>query len=247
MRQFFLAGLWALTLANIAPAAVVTQWNFEGDTLTPSLGIGSASTTGGASSAFATGNGGGRGWNTSAYPLQSTASGTAGVSFFASTAGYQNITVSLDHRASGTASRWAQFEYTTDGGTTWSTHSNNGGGLTPHDNFYSFSIDLGALTVVDDNPSFGFRVVSIFSPQPFDQNGTLADFAANTAYMRANAQASFIPGGGTGSGDYGANGTWRFDNVTISGSVVPEPGSIALVTMAAVGVAVRRSRKCLNS
>lgn len=247
MRQFFLAGLWALTLATMAPAAVITQWNFEGDTLTPSLGIGSASTTGGASSAFATGNGGGRGWNTSAYPLQSTASGTAGVSFFASTAGYQNITVSLDHRASGTASRWAQFEYTTDGGTTWSTHSNNGGGLSPHDNFYSFSIDLGALTVVDDNPNFGFRVVSIFSPLAFDQNASLADFAADTAYMRANAQASFIPGAGIGTGDYGANGTWRFDNVTISGSAVPEPGSIALVAMAAFGVVIRRSRKFLNS
>jgi len=247
MKFFFWVSLMTLIAASSAPAAIITQWDFEGDVLTPSVGNGSASNTGGTSSAFASGNAGGPGWNTSNYPAQGTASGTAGAVFLASTAGFQDITVSLDHRSSGTASRWAQFEYTTDGGANWIAHSNNAGGLSPHDFFYSFSIDLGSLSTVNDNADFGFRVVSIFSPDAFDQNASLADFAADSAYMRANAQASFAPGGAVGNGDYSGGGTWRFDNVILRGSAVPEPSSLALVAITALGGMLVRFRNCLQS
>ncbi len=243
MKRLFLA---ALAVALIAPAAatadIVTQWNFEGDTINPSSGTGTAQLVGGTTDTFAAGNGGGRGWNTTAYAAQGTQSGERGVAFFASTVGWENITIDFDHRASGTASRWAQLDYTLDGGTSWTTHWNNQGGLSPHDSFYSFSgIDLSSVAGANNNSQFGFRIVSIFSPLAFSQNATL-DYGANEAYMRANAQASYTLGGGTGTGDYATTGTWRFDNVTINGTAaIPEPSSaLVLGLISSLGLLVRR-------
>jgi len=96
----------------------ITQWTFEGDVTTPETGVGTALLIGGTTSTFAAGNGGGRGWNTSAYASQSTASGVRGVEFLFSTEGYENLEFSFDHRSSATGSRWAQVDYTVDG-TDW--------------------------------------------------------------------------------------------------------------------------------
>ena len=233
-------------MSALTQAAVITQWTFEGDVgdvLTPSTGTGTTAYVGNtlaaSSGEFALGNGGGRGWNTSNYPTQSTNSGTAGVQFSVSTAGYQDIAISFDHRASGAASRWAQVLYTTDG-LTWNILGNNGGGLSPHDTFYGpfvFNLPSDANNQVN----FAFRVVSIFSPADFNENSSVS-FSANTAYMRANAQATYPPAGGSGSGVYSISGTWRFDNVTISGTVIPEPASMALLAMAS-GVMLLRRRQ----
>ncbi|MBK9139689.1 MAG: hypothetical protein IPM17_13145 [Verrucomicrobia bacterium] len=239
--QTLLTVLGSLALAGSANAQLIAQWTFEGDVLTPSTGSGTASNVGGTSSAFAAGNGGGRGWNTSSYPAQSTGSGTAGVEFLVSTLGYKDITVSYDHRASGTASRWAAFQYTTDG-STWTTLGNNSGGLSPHDTFYSFNFDLSSTAGVNNNPNFGFRIVSIFSPLAFNQNSTLS-YGADAAYMRANADAKYPPEAGLGTSNYSTAGTWRFDNVTVSGSVIPEPHEYAMLAgLGLVGFAIWRRR-----
>jgi len=238
------ASLAASLIVSSASATVVTQWTFEGDTINASTGTGAASLIGGTTSTFAVGFGGGRGWNTTTYKAQGAGSGEAGVQFLvdtASGAGFENIQISFDHRASGTASRWAQVDYTLDGGASWVTGFwNNGGGLSPHDNFYSFTVDFSSVAGANNNAGFGFRIVSIFSPEAFNQNSTLS-FGANAAYMRANAQATYggLPGAGTG--DYASGGTWRFDNVTVSGSAIPAPGALALLGAAGL-VGARRRR-----
>ena len=231
-KRFLLVAVFATAgaICSIGLAAPVTvvQWTFEGDVSTPSTGSGTASLIGGTTATFAAGNSGGRGWNTSSYRPQGTDSGTAGVQFLFSTSGVQDVTLSFDHRSSGTGSRWAQVDYTLDAGANWVTGFwDNGGGLSPHDTFYTFNVDFTSVSAANNNPNFGVRIVSIFSPLAFDQNATLADFAAGTAYMRANSQASFTPGGGVGTGDYGTGGTWRFDNVTVT--AVPEPSSLAVL------------------
>jgi len=208
---------------------VITQWTFEGDVITPSTGSGTASLIGGTTATFATGNGGGRGWNTTTYPAQSTNSGTAGTQYLASTAGYSNIIVSWDHRSSSTGSRWAQLQYTTDG-TNWNVMDNNDGGLSPDSFYYPFSFDLSTIPAANDNPNFGIRIVSIFSPLAFNQNATLS-YGANEAYMRASADAKYPPDAGVGTGNYGTSGTWRFDNVTISGTEITGSTPVKLVVL----------------
>jgi fibronectin-binding autotransporter adhesin len=226
LREFLRKATAIVAMAAIvsgqahASPVTITQWTFAGDVLTPSTGSGTASNIGGTSSAFAAGNGSGtRAWNTSTYPAKQANSGTAGVQFLFSTVGYENLTFSYDHRASGTGSRWAQLDYTLNG-TDWITGFwNNNGGLAPHDNFYTFNVDLSSITGANDNDTFGVRIVSIFSPQAFNEN-SVNSFDANSAYMRANNDAKYAPtaGVGTSTQQYASGGTWRFDNVTLSGS-----------------------------
>lgn len=245
MRSALAALVLCGIVASAASADVITQWTFEGDTTVASTGSGTASLVGGTTATFATGNGAGRGWNTTTYANQSTGSGTRGVSFLAGTSGFTNISLTFDHRASGTASRWAQVDYTLDGGLNWTTGFwNNAGGLSPHDTFYSFNVDFSSVTAAENNTGFGVRIMSIFSPLAFDQNSTLAEFGANSAYMRANSGAVYSPNTSSATGDYGTSGTWRFDNVTINGiAAVPEPTSIALLSSVLVGAAFLRGRR----
>jgi len=235
-----------VAIAGSASATVVTQWTFEGDTLAPATGSGTATNIGGTTASYASGNGGGRAWNTTSYQAQQFGSGVAGVQFLVSTnspsGGFGDIRVTFEHRASGTASRWAQVDYTLDGGSTWvSGFWNNNGGLSPHDTFYSFTVDFSSITGANNNAGFGFRIVSIFSPLAFDQSSSLGPYQANAAYMRANSGAVYSPNTSNASGDYGVSGTWRFDNVTINGTAIPAPGAIALLGAAGL-VGTRRRR-----
>jgi hypothetical protein len=241
MKQFIAPAVAAAVIALPAVGqSAITQWTFEGDTLTPSTGSGVAALFGGTTGSFAAGSGGGRAWNTTTYAAQGAESGSRGVSFISGTTGYESISVSFEHRASGTGSRWAQVDYTLDGGTTWTTGFwNNGGGLSPHDFFYSFTVDFSAVAGASNNAGFGFRIVSIFSPSAFNQNSTLS-YGATEAYMRANADAKFAPEAGSGTGNYATTGTWRFDNVTVSGALIPAPGAVALLGVAGLAAGRRR-------
>lgn len=185
---------------------IITQWlfNVDGD-LNPTTGTGTASLIGGVTEVAQA-----DALRITGFPAQSTASATAGLKLMLSTVGFQNISLSFDHRSSGTMSRWAEVQYTTNGGTTWQTAANNNGGLSPHDTYYNFTFDLGTITAAANNPLFGLRIVSVFSPNAFD-DGLGNNFAANTAYHRAR-----VSGGEVYSGD----GNWRFQNVTITGDVI---------------------------
>ncbi len=248
VTRIFAALAACVMLAGNAKADIITQWTFEGGTgvTTPATGSGTASLVGGTTATFAGGNGGSSfAWNTSTYAAQGTGSGTRGVMFMVSTVGYEDITINYDHRSSGTNSRWSQLEYTLDGGGLWTVFGNNNGGLSPHDTFYAQSFDLSSISGADENANFGIRITSIFSPNAFDQNATLADFAGNTAYQRANADSKG-PGLGVGSGDYGTSGTWRFDNVTFNGTaVVPEPSTCIIAGIGLIGFVglARRARR----
>jgi hypothetical protein len=223
---------------------VITEWNFDGADNTsipggtnspqPSTGTGTAHLVGNViSPSFNNGytgscnaSSGSCGWQTTAYPDQSTASGTAGVEFRVSTVGFRDIIFDYAHRASGTSSRWARIEYMTDG-CTWNVLANNGGGLSPHDTYYDFSFDLSACEECNNNPDFRVRIVSIYSPVGFSDFGNT--FGANQAYQQARATPT-----NAGHNYTGASGTWRFDNVSVLGS----PAANTISTGVPTGVPV---------
>lgn len=237
MKQLFV--LAAIAAATTAPAhaVVVTQWTFNSvtpdsatgtGTTTPAIGAGAASLVSGTTSSFASGDASGgssdpasgddSGWNTTTYAAQGTGDKTRGVEFLVSTVGYTNVMVSWDQRLSNTASRYSQFQYTTNG----MTFMDHAGGLfsgMAGDTWYNGrSVDLSGVAGVADNASFGFRIVATYAP-------------STSAYVAASP-----------TGTYGTSGTNRFDMVTVLAAPVPEPETYALMLagLAAVGLLARR-------
>ncbi len=215
MKIFILSFLTLFMFSAAATLAddpvIITQWTFD-DTLEPAIGEGSASLLGGTSTHSTTLS---NGWRITDFPEQFEGSGTAGAEFMVSTAGKQNIGITFGHRSSGTMSRWAQFEYTIDGGENWLVFGNNEGGLSPHDTVFDFELDFSDVDGVNDNPDFGFRIVSIFSPVAFNPENPDEEFAANTAYHRARTE-------GTGGNEYSGEGNWRLLNVTVLSGEIEE-------------------------
>ncbi len=203
---FYLGLFFSLFAEN---KEVITQWTFDGNIL-PVVGTGTASLIGGTLEHSIDPS---KGWRFDNFPAQGSASGTAGAAFMMSTEGYKNITFEFEQRSSGTASRWAEFQYTVDGGTNWISYGNNYGGLNPRDEFYPFSMDLTDISEVNNNPNFGVRVVSIFSPLAFNPGVPDQNYTANVAYHRSRDWDDE-------GEEYSPAGNWRLRKVMLYGEVV---------------------------
>jgi hypothetical protein len=186
---------------------IITRWTFD-NTTNPANGSGTASLVGGVTQHSASLS---SGWRITDFPSQFTASGMAGAQFMVPTTGFSEIVLSFGHRSSGTMSRWAQIQYTTNGGQTWQVFDNNAGGLTPHDVVYEFSFGFPESSGAANNPLFGVRIVSIFSPVGFNPEVPNIFYPAHAAYHRARTP-------GTGGNAYSGDGNWRLLNVTFSGT-----------------------------
>lgn len=200
------------TLLLVAVSAVAgaqttfTQWTFDNQTTDPSIGSGTVAYVGGVTAPPTDGGGpypggwtgtaaGGFAYSSTGYPAQGTASGTAGFQFNTSTVGFENIMFTITERASNTASKWVEYQYTADG-TTWNTLSNNGGLL---DNDFMTNtvttLDFSSIPAADNNPNFAVRVVTIFEP-------------TTTAYAAIGASSTY------------AGGNFRIDNVAFAGTAL---------------------------
>ncbi|MBE0638895.1 MAG: lamin tail domain-containing protein [Bacteroidales bacterium] len=182
---------------------IIVKWDFDQDgDLTPEIGSGSVILVGGVVEVSQDSS-----LRITDFPGQFEYSGEAGLELMFSTVGFDFISFEFKQRASGTASRWAEILYTPDGGGLWRKAFNNNGGLSPHDLFYTFTFDLGQVTEANNNPDFGLRIVSIFSPVAFD-DGLGENYGADEAYHRART----IDGN-----PYSPGGNWRFKEVIIKG------------------------------
>lgn len=216
-RSLVTVSLSAL-IAATAQSAVIVQWNFEAQSLNASTGSGTASLVGGTTSTFATGFAGTGTFalNTSNYAAQGTEDRTRGVQFSGSTGNYDSITLSWNERHSNTSANTVAVFATADG-TNWTevqvftfTPAATGTG----DVWYQRSVTLDAAYA--NTANFGFRVLAAFAP---GTSGYLASRSTST---------------------YGPTSTLRFDDVTISGNLIPAPGAIALLAVA--GLVTRRRR-----
>ena len=239
MNLRLLLPVLSLCALSSAPAAIISQWNFNGSSATtvpggalaptPSIGSGTAGLLGGVSATFASGitQGGSSdpvttvpanyGWNLAGFPAATASNLTAGVEFAVSTVGFSAVTVNYDLRHSNSSARHEAVQYSLDGSTfTTITYFAAPTGDTW---FNNRTVDLSAIAGANENANFKIRILSSFE---------------STANGGVGA-ASYIGSGGA----YATTGTWRFDMVTING--VPEP-SASLLALLAAPVLLRRRR-----
>jgi hypothetical protein len=229
-----------LLTAATASGATITLWNFNSPTpdanvgtgtTAPAVGSGTASLLATNTATFATGNtvsdpagaNDNSGWNTTSYQAQGVGNKEGGVQFDVSTLGYENISVSWSERHSNTANRYTRFQYSLDG----STFIDGPVNITPAENaFFDWVVDLSSISGVNDNPNFEIRLVSEFE--------STATGAGTAGYVATRV---------TTPTTYTANGTVRFDMVTFSGTVIPEPNTMALIGLGLAGLLVCGRRK----
>jgi len=182
-------------------------------------------------------NGAANGWSSLA-PI-----GMQGAVFAASTVGYNTINVSFDWYATTQGEANLQLEYTNDG-TTWTnvpiTLGGSDAGLVALTNTTSPNTVLGSY--VSDN--------KLVNGAPAGQNwftgltATISDPAAannpNFAIEMVNASTGADNVSTNGTSLNNTSGNWRFDNITISGTAVPEPCTFVLAGLGLASLVVMR-------
>jgi hypothetical protein len=216
MKKVFLLNVVAVTLLALlrnAQASTIAQWNFNSPTpdgspttgtTAPSAGSGTASLVGTTTATFAMGDlindpaaTDNSGWSTAGYPA-ATSPNRGGVRFDVDTTGYESITISWSQRNSATASRYGRLQYTVDGSNFTDADVI---AITADSIFVAETVNLAGIPDVANAPAFGFRIV--------DEWESAATGSGSAAYVATKLGST-----------YGTSGTWRFDMVTVSGTVI---------------------------
>jgi hypothetical protein len=206
---------------------IITSWNFNNSNTSPALGTGTLQIWGNLNTSYPNSTFA-KCLQLTNFANQSSLNATRGLGFTVNTAGYGGISLQFTQRASGPASRWARLDYTLDGQVWVENFWNNAGGLTPQDSWQTFNIDMSSIVGADNNPNFQVRIVSIFSPLAFDESVQINPYAANFAYMRSDEGAVYAPNSSNNAGSYSATGSWRFDNISFSGLLLPVWANLTL-------------------
>jgi hypothetical protein len=183
-------------------------------------------------------NGAANGWS-SVAPI-----GTQGAVFAASTAGMQDISVSFDWYSTTQGEANLQLEYTTDGTAFTNvplTLSGSDAGLAVVTNNGTDTNTVTGSYVSDNLLVNGSKAGQDWFT---DLTATISDpLAANNpnfAIELVNASTGVADISTQGAALNNNSGNWRFDNIAISGSPVPEPASMSLLAIGAMGLVARR-------
>ena len=230
MKRFthlFLSTLLLVVVNSLTAQTTITQWNFNsnpadaststGSTI-PSIGAGTLTTIGGVAATFSSGSNSGGSSDpaltdntglglSNSWPAQGTNNKTAGIQFAVSTVGHTGIMINFDLRHSNTGPKHFTVQYTTDVNATtpvWVDFVEDS--ATIGDVFVNNrSYNLSSITALNNNANAGFRIVSSFRPS------TSIYAPATTASL------------------YSTTGTWRFDMVTVKGTVSATSGTVSFV------------------
>jgi len=172
------------------------------------------------------------GWNLAAPEY------SQGAEFDVSTLGFQNISVSFDFYSTTQGVRDLQEQYNLNIGNTSSWINFNAPLVAVSNDYFATtsptnSFNLSSITGANNDPNFGFRLVSAYD-LVFGNNTYSAASSNNTTQTVYNNNS----------------GNWRFGNISVTGEAVstsvPEPGTTSMLTGAVallVGlVAVARRR-----
>ena len=166
----------------------------------------------------ASGAGNPNGWSSQA-PI-----GTQGAEFAVNTSLYNNITISFDIDTTAQAERNLAVEYTlndTVGSPTWLNASITSAGA----NGGSIQTGSGVLTIggnyvqLSSTAGWNNQITASFSGVSADPNFAVEIVNASTGTDDLNV---------AGNAYNNSSGNWRYDNVFISGTPVPEPSTLAL-------------------
>jgi len=201
MKSFYTLSLFVCTFMLNAQT-IITKWDFNSSSLTPTTGSGSVSLIGGTEenlsgtppAPFVTGitnvAATDKAYNSKTYPLIDQNSGTAGAEFKVSTAGKTSISIGLAVRGSNTASKNVKVLFSTNG-TTWVDVATEV--LEPA----TFKV-LGPYVLpstADNQANFSFRLVTVFG--------------SSNVYEAIGATSTYGPGG-----------TIRFDDVFVQSGIL---------------------------
>lgn len=201
----------AILTVVTAASSIIAQWNMNDISITnspaPTIGLGTVALIGGTTATFASGsatdtNSVNNAWNTAGYPASGGANKSAGAQFTVSSAGYDNIRFVFDQRNSSSGSKYVRLQYTTNGSVWIDSTVSAMSGTT----FVTVSNNLTGAPGVQNNSSLAFRLMSEY--QSTTGQGTTNDFVGTT-------------------GGYSANGTIRYDMVTVYGDALISPSIVA--------------------
>ena len=175
---------------------------------------------------------GNNGWNLAAPQY------SQGAEFDVSTAGYAGITVGYDWYSTNQGVRDLQEQY--------NLNTANAAGWTnvdplrvavPND-FYAttspnLTIDLSGIAGASNDANLGIRLVSAADPTYTGPAAPAGDVNYTSALLVNGAPLLYNNN----------SGNWRFDNITFSGTAVPEPATLSLAAVSVVSLLARRRRQ----